>query len=421
MLRNHGRSRAILSLTLLAAAAPSRAWMPGAPGGTMRIVLDRRAYDARDPGNADFLDCPERPGECSAVLIPRLEADEKIITPRNKARESLRYLTLKGFRARGGDPVGTLALYPGNGGDSVFFDDNNDEDLGNDGPARFWSKGDSCVAIAPRSPAAPFSLCRAGGKAKVWRARCEGMKSTIVLADCDAEPYRLRVKDVAYGIIKGSKDHLIGLADLDDDGKFHLGTGDRLLIDWNGDGMLEKAPDGDGFALPLQEKSFVFSLEDATYQLANSDEGGSWIDLRRLSSYDASAVIFKLVEGNPAPDLRFINMDGDTMSLSDFRGKKVLLNFWSVLCKPCLEQIPSLTQFYTQFGSKNWQVISLTTDKELDLVQQAVMKYHMDWMVGMVGPEAHGYYSNHPLPLNVKIDAKGVVEKREVPLGKRGF
>src|SRR5690348_15859633 len=113
-------------------------------------------------------------------------------------------------------------------------------------------------------------------------------------------------------------------------------------------------------------------MEDATYQLTYRDEGGTSIGLRRHYRHDASAVIFKLVEGNPAPDLRFINMAGHTMSLSDFRGKKVLLNFWSVLVKPCIEQIPNLIQFNSQFGSKNWQVISLTTDKELDLVQQAV-------------------------------------------------
>ena len=45
----------------------------------------------------------------------------------------------------------------------------------------------------------------------------------------------------------------------------------------------------------------------------------------------------------------------------------------------------------------------------------------MDWMVGMAGPEARGYYATRPLPLNVKINADGVLEKKGVSLGKRAF
>jgi thiol-disulfide isomerase/thioredoxin len=404
----------LLLLAPMCVSAP-RAFTP-APGGTVRIMLDKRAFDPRDPGNGDFLDCPDKAAGCSAVLLPRVEPDEKVVLPRNKSKDDLRYLSLKGFRARGGDPLGTVALFPARGGDSVFFDDNNDEDLGNDGHGRFWPKGDSCVTVEPRSVAAPFSLCRAGGKAKEWQARCESLKSSLTWALCDDAPYRLKVMDIAYGFLGGGAGRKIGMADLDGDGKFHLHAGDRLLVDWNGDGVLEKSIDGDGMPA-LQEKSFAFTLDSATYEVAAFDEGGAWIDLRRVA-YEPAAVIFKAVEGRHAPDLRFVNLDGDTMSLSDFHGKKVLLNFWSVLCKPCLDQFPSIAQFNAQFASKNWQVISLTTDRELDLVQQAAMKYHVNWMIGMVGPEARGYYNNRPLPLNVKIDAQGILEKKDVPLGK---
>jgi thiol-disulfide isomerase/thioredoxin len=409
---------ALILIASLSFSGAVQAWTPG-PGGTMRVTLDRRASDPRAPGNGDFLDCSEPGGACSAVLIPRIEPDEKVSSPRNKRKDDLRYLSLKGFRARGGDPLGTAALYPGKGGgDSIFFDDNNDEDLGNDGPGRFWPKGDSCVTVEPRSVAAPFSLCRAGGKAKEWRARCEELKTQITWAYCEQGPYRLKVLDIAYGTLHGLKDRKIGMADLDADGRFHLQAGDRLLVDWNGDGVLEKSLDGDGLA--SSEKDASFTLDSASYEVAAADENGGWIDLRR-TAYNPAAAIFKAVEGRTAPDLRFVNLDGDTVRLSDFHGKKVLVNFWSVLCKPCIDQFPAIAQFNAQFASKNWQVISLTTDKELDLVQQASMKYHLDWMVGMVGPEARAYYTNRPLPLNVKIDAQGLIEKKDVPLGRRPF
>jgi len=60
------------------------------------------------------------------------------------------------------------------------------------------------------------------------------------------------------------------------------------------------------------------------------------------------------------------------------------------LCKPCLENLSGVRDFYKGFGNKNWQIISVTTDTDLPQVQQAVLKYHMDWMVGMAGPRRAG-------------------------------
>lgn len=388
----------------------------------MRLPLPNRGFDPREPGKGDFLDCPASTGPCHAVLVSRIEPDEKVAIPRNKARDDLTFFTLKGFRAQGGDPITTAALYRASDGDSLFVDFNNDEDLGNDGPARFWAKADSCVtAEGGAGRASSLTLCRPGPLAKDWARKCETMKNSITWAQCSEGPYRLKVLDIAHGLLQtGSKPRKIGLCDLDGDGRFRLAGGDRILIDWNGDGVLEKSLDGDGFATPA-DGPLVFSIDGASYEVSGVEEDGTAMTINRLYDYRPGAEVFKAVEGRTAPDFRFVNMDGDTVKLSDFRGQKVLLQFWSVLCKPCLDQFPSLKQFNAQFKAKNWTVISVTTDKELDLVQQATLKYNLEWTVGMAGPEARGYYGNHPLPLVLKIDPEGVIEKKGVHLGGRAF
>lgn len=387
-----------------------------------RLPLPNRGYDPREPAVGDFLDCPASAGPCQAVLIPRVEPDEKVAAPRGKPREDLSFLVLKGFRAQGGDPVTTAALYHTPSGESLYVDFNNDEDLGNDGPARWWPAKDSCVtADGGAGRAAAVTLCRAGSKAREWSGRCEGMKSSITWAHCGEGPYRARVNDIVHGTLSTpARARRIGVCDIDGDGRFRLQAGDRILVDWNGDGTLEKSLDGDGFPAPA-EGPFTFSLDGATWEVTGVDEDGGAMTLNRLPAYDPGAEIFKAAEGRPAPDFRFVNLDGDTVRLSDFHGRKVLLHFWSVLCKPCLDQLPDLRAFHARFKEKNWQVVSVTTDKELDLVQQASLKHHMDWMVGMAGPEARGYYLNHPLPLILKIDPRGVVEKRGMSVGKRAF
>lgn len=414
-----------LSAVPLLLAGAAHAFDHGSSGSATRVLLGQRTFDARDPAKADFLDCPEGGGPCEAVAIPRVVADEKVTLPRNKPLESLRFLTLKGLRAQGGDPILTLALYNLPTGDSVYVDLNNDEDLGNDGPGRFLAKGDSCVTLERAGGgSSPVSVCRttAKAKAKAWQAKCEGMKTTLTWANCDEPPFRVRLLDMSVGSLsQGGKDRRIALCDADGDGKIRLDGGDRLVVDWDGDGVLEKSLDADGIAGSGGDAPLRFSLDSTTYEIASVDERGAWLEVRRLYTYDPAAAGFKAVEGRKAPDIRFVNLDGDTLRLSSFKGKKVMVHFWSTLCKPCLEDLSGIRDFHKGFADKNWVILSLTTDSDLGQVQQAALKYRMEWMVGMAGPEARRYYATRPLPLTVKINAEGILEKKDIILGKRAF
>jgi len=387
-------------------------------GETIRLILDERTFDSREPAMGDFLDCPDARGPCQAMVLPRVMADEKVVLPRNKPLESLRFLSLKGIRAQGGDPMLSIALFATPKGDSVFADLNDDEDLGNDGPGKFWPKGDSCVTLGHIGGGmSPLTLCRVGGNAKAWREKCEGLKRNVTWAMCDDEPVRVRVMDINAGWLEsGVKHWWLGVCDVDGDGRIRLDGGDRVVVDWDGEGSLVKSLDAGGIAA-APGAPIRFSLDSVSYQVVAADEKGGWLDLKRLSAFDPAAAAPKAIEGRPAPDLRFVNMDGDTVRLSDLRGKKVLLHFWSTLCKPCLDNLEGVRGFWKSFGGKNWQVVSITTDSDLPSVQQAVLKHHMDWMVGMAGPEARRFYANHPLPMLVKINEKGLVENKNLELG----
>jgi hypothetical protein len=271
---------------------------------------------------------------------------------------------------------------------------------------------------------APVAVCRTTdkAKAKAWKSRCEDMKSRVTWAMCEDAPLRIRLMDIAAGSLEaGGRRWKIGLCDADGDGRMRLDAGDRLLVDWDFDGSLEKAPEADGVIPPAGGAPFRVSLDSNSFEVGPADEKGAWVDMRRLYTFDPAAAAPQAVEGRRAPDLKFINMDGDTVRISDLKGKKVLLHFWTTLCKPCLENLNGLRNFHKGFAGKNWVVISLTTDTDLGQVQQAVLKHHMDWMVGMAGPEARRYYANRPLPVQVKINEQGMVENRNLSLGARSF
>jgi peroxiredoxin len=57
---------------------------------------------------------------------------------------------------------------------------------------------------------------------------------------------------------------------------------------------------------------------------------------------------YKFTSGTPAPNFQLQTPEGQTVSLSDFRGKQVVLNFWATWCPPCRSEMPDMQQLYDE-------------------------------------------------------------------------
>jgi cytochrome c biogenesis protein CcmG/thiol:disulfide interchange protein DsbE len=66
----------------------------------------------------------------------------------------------------------------------------------------------------------------------------------------------------------------------------------------------------------------------------------------------------------PAPTVSFQNLEGQTVNLSQYHGKVVLVNFWATWCEPCRSEIPELIQFQKEYGSKGFTVLGVAMDQE---------------------------------------------------------
>lgn len=68
-----------------------------------------------------------------------------------------------------------------------------------------------------------------------------------------------------------------------------------------------------------------------------------------------------------APDFELPTLDGGTKKLSDYRGKVVVLNFWTKTCKPCLEEMPSLADFAQVLRQNpDMELLTVSTDETVE-------------------------------------------------------
>ena len=74
--------------------------------------------------------------------------------------------------------------------------------------------------------------------------------------------------------------------------------------------------------------------------------------------------------GKPAPDFQFQTADGQSTSLSNLRGKPVLLNFWATECPPCVWEMPWLQEVYEEWSAKGLVLLAINIGESSSRVQE---------------------------------------------------
>ncbi|MDX1645894.1 MAG: TlpA disulfide reductase family protein [Longimicrobiales bacterium] len=70
-----------------------------------------------------------------------------------------------------------------------------------------------------------------------------------------------------------------------------------------------------------------------------------------------------VITGTEAPDFTFPSLDGGDVSLSDFRGEKVVLvNVWATWCPPCVEEMPSMQRLYESLEGEDFEILAVSVD-----------------------------------------------------------
>lgn len=116
-------------------------------------------------------------------------------------------------------------------------------------------------------------------------------------------------------------------------------------------------------------------------------------------------------KGDMAPDFELETLEGDPVKLSDYRGQKVIVNFWATWCPPCRAEIPDLQKVYDEYDVEILAVNLTDTESDRGKVEPFVDDFEMTFPVLMdETSDVATTYEVAAYPTSYMIDSSGHVQ-----------
>jgi cytochrome c biogenesis protein CcmG/thiol:disulfide interchange protein DsbE len=124
--------------------------------------------------------------------------------------------------------------------------------------------------------------------------------------------------------------------------------------------------------------------------------------------------------GTPAPDFTIKDSDR-SVTLSQLRGKIVVLNFWATWCPPCVDEMPSLEQLQKKFQGTDITILAVSVDDDADDYHRFLKQHAIDLLTvresgqktdtGVIAPVS-SRYGTYKVPETYIIDRNGVIRRK---------
>jgi len=118
--------------------------------------------------------------------------------------------------------------------------------------------------------------------------------------------------------------------------------------------------------------------------------------------------------GEEAPNFQLRDLEGNLVSLSQLRGKVVLVNFWATWCGPCRIEMPAMERLYRSYSRKDFEILAVSTDP-----QGAAVTRPFQQEMGFTFPILHDaeyriglMYGARSLPMTFMVDRQGIVRQK---------
>lgn len=129
------------------------------------------------------------------------------------------------------------------------------------------------------------------------------------------------------------------------------------------------------------------------------------------------------LRGKPAPAFTLADLDGKQVSLTDFKGHPMVVNFWATYCEPCKLEMPWLEEFSHKYASDDFKVVGVTYDVEAGVptISRDVHKLGVTYPILLSTPKAEKDWlsDSEVLPMSFYVDKTGKVIEVTAGLGSK--
>ena len=119
--------------------------------------------------------------------------------------------------------------------------------------------------------------------------------------------------------------------------------------------------------------------------------------------------------GKPVPDFTVKGLDGKELTMKDFKGQVVLIDFWATWCGPCIKEMPKIKKTYAKFKDQKFAIIGISLDKSIDPLKAYITKEELSWkQYWDQDRTVRNLFGVKFIPTAVIIDGEGIVRKAKV-------
>jgi len=116
-----------------------------------------------------------------------------------------------------------------------------------------------------------------------------------------------------------------------------------------------------------------------------------------------------------APDFQLLNLEGQAISLSDFRGKPVFLNFWATWCGPCRQEMPLIQEIFEEQSDTGLVILAIDISEAPSTVKDFIQSGNFSFPVLLdTNQDVALEYNIRAIPTTFLIDKDGIIQEIKV-------
>ena len=146
-------------------------------------------------------------------------------------------------------------------------------------------------------------------------------------------------------------------------------------------------------------------------QLLEQDRNERKGELANSSEANQSQSLNQFIN-KPAPDFQVTDLMGETLSLAQYRGQVVLLNFWATSAPPCIAEMPNVKRTYEKYKNQKFEIVGISLDRSTDPLEAYIEKEGIAWRQYLdSGGKVSLLYNVRAIPSTFLIDGAGIIRK----------